>query len=137
MSLQVKIPPVPMTAPQCDDNDLTDDDFAKDSDDDFAKDSDDDFAKDSDDDFAKDSDESDDQKKVSKEGAAFVQSTHNAVHTFKDWQPSTEQDKSLKIKIMQIENEELHRTIARLETQVAVAQEKLRRMHRRVKIRSQ
>ena len=57
MSLQVKIPPVPMTAPQCDDNDLTDDDFAKDSDDDFAK----------------DSDNSDDPKKVSKEGAAFVQ----------------------------------------------------------------
>jgi hypothetical protein len=77
MSLQVKIPPVPMTAPQCDDNDLTDDDFAKDSDDDFAKDSDDDFAKDSDDDFAKDSDNSDDPKKVSKEGVAF---SNNWVH---------------------------------------------------------
>ena len=89
MSLKINVPHTLVDgpkAPRCDVS--TDEEFAESSDDNF-------IASDNEETFTEA-----DPTKLTKEGAAFVMGTHHAVNTYDKWHPTSEQDKALKIKIL-------------------------------------
>ena len=111
MSLKINVPHTLVDgpkAPRCDVS--TDEEFAESSDDNF-------IASDNEETFTEA-----DPTKLTKEGAAFVMGTHHAVNTYDKWHPTTEQDKALKIKILEIENTEIKRTVEHLEIKLAEMQ---------------
>ena len=113
MSLKISVPHTPVDgpkAPRCDSS--TDEEFAESSDDNF-------IASDNEETFTEA-----DPTNLTKEGATFVMGTHHAVNTYDKWHPTSEQDKSLKIKILEIENTEIKRTVQHLEIKLAEIQVK-------------